>query len=52
MDEKENKYSPNFQIASLNKEKEVICIHAVKVLVNSNFGVFCSTLTVLYFGNK
>lgn len=32
---KENKCSPNFQIASLNKEKEVVCICVVKVLVNS-----------------
>lgn len=50
MDGEENKYSPNFQIASLNKEKEIICI--VKVLGNSNFGVFCSTFTVPCFGNK
>lgn len=52
MDGEENKYSPNFQIASLNKEKEVVCICVVKVLVNSDFSVFCSTLTVPYFGNK
>lgn len=51
MDEEENKYSPNFEIASLNKEKGVVCICAVKVLVNSNF-VFCSTLRIPYFGNK
>lgn len=48
----ENKYSPNVQIASLNKEKEAVCLCAVKVLVNSNFGVFCSTLTVPCFGNN
>lgn len=52
MDGEENKYSPNFQIANLNKEKEVLCICVVKVLLNSNFSVFCSTLTVPYFGNK